>query len=51
MKVKSSHLLNTNYTNQINLENYKKQYTESKPFNHIVIDNFLSEYISEAVVK
>jgi hypothetical protein len=36
----SCHLPNTNYLNEINIENYKKEWAESKPFNHIVIDNF-----------
>jgi Rps23 Pro-64 3,4-dihydroxylase Tpa1-like proline 4-hydroxylase len=46
---KSSPLLNTNYLSEVNLENYKEEWIESKPFNHIVIDNFLSKYIAEAV--
>ena len=47
----SSQLLNTNFLNAINLENYKKQWTESKPFNHIIIDNFLNAIISQDVAK
>lgn len=47
----SSHSLNTNYLNNIYIGKYKKEWTESKPFNHIVIDNFLSNDISEAIVK
>ena len=37
----SSHLFNTNYINPINLENHKNEWIESKPFNHLIIDNFL----------
>jgi hypothetical protein len=47
----SQHVLNTKYLNDINLLKYKNKWTESKPFNHIVIDNFLSNCIAEAVVK
>lgn len=45
-----SNSLNTAYLNNINLTNYKKKWDESKPFNHIVIDNFLCEHISKYVV-
>ncbi len=46
----SNHSLNSNYINKIDFANYKKEWSESKPFNHIVIDNFLCEHINKSVV-
>jgi Rps23 Pro-64 3,4-dihydroxylase Tpa1-like proline 4-hydroxylase len=46
-----SNFLNTCYLKELNFQDYKKEWAESKPFNHIVIDNFLSKEVSEAVVR
>ena len=51
VNIASQQVLKTNFLNDINLQNHKNEWTESKPFNHIVIDDFLNSRISEAVVK
>jgi len=40
----------TSFLNPIDIQNFKNKWVESKPFNHIVIDNFLSNHTIEAVV-
>ncbi len=48
----SSHFFNTDYLNkEISLASYKNEWNESLPFNHIIIDDFLSKHNCEAVVR
>ncbi|MBM4317734.1 MAG: 2OG-Fe(II) oxygenase [Deltaproteobacteria bacterium] len=44
-------VVDTSFLNRIDIQNYKNEWAESKPFNHIVIDNFLSNRTIEAVVN
>ncbi len=39
------------YLNDENLEFYKKEFIESRPFNHIIIDNFLKNDLMGSVAK
>ena len=42
--------MNKNYINKINFEERLDEWRENKPFNHLIIDNFLSNDIIDAVV-
>lgn len=42
--------LNQDYLNNLSTK-YKQAYSQAQPFPHIVIDNFLSEYILENILK
>jgi hypothetical protein len=43
--------MNKNYVNKINFEDYINEWSENKPFNHLIIDNFLSKDVIDAVVN
>ncbi len=40
-----------NFINEFDFRSMKKEWLKSKPFNHIVLDNFLEEHVLDQVVK